>query len=51
MSSTNPIGPIAVFWQCSSISGMARYDTIAQATDAAEPSSSVPQCNHHPARV
>lgn len=36
MNSTNHIGPIAIFWQVFPASGMARFDTIEQATDAAE---------------
>lgn len=36
MNSTNLIGVIAIFWQVFPVSGMARYDTIAQATNAAE---------------
>lgn len=36
MNSTNPVGPIALFWQVFPCSGIARFDTIAQASSAAD---------------
>jgi len=36
MTSTNTIGPIAIFWQVFPCSGIARFDTIEQATTATD---------------
>ncbi len=35
MNSTNSRGPVAVFWQVAPVTGMARFNTISEAVDAA----------------
>jgi hypothetical protein len=36
MHSTNPDGPIALFWQAFPASGLARFNTVEEAADATE---------------
>ncbi len=36
MNSTNPTGPVCIFWQVPPCGGMARFDTIEEAAAAAD---------------